>query len=160
MPTPTYTALATVTLDTARPSVIFNNIPATYRDLVVVVSQGLSSSNGVALRFNTDESVSSYRRQIMVGNGSTATASVQTTSYIGIQGSLFTANGGYQIQILDYAATDKSKTVIGRYSNAGTDASMLSGRWVSTAAINRVILTFFGVNATVGSTFSLYGIVA
>ncbi len=160
MPTPTYTPIATVTLTSAVPDVIFNNIPATYRDLILVATQGVASSMSAVLRFNTDAGVGNYRYQSFRGNGTTATAYGQATSYIAITETAFTTNTQYQIQILDYSATDKGKTIVGRHNNAANDASMVCGRWVGTAAVNRVWLTFFGINATAGSTFSLYGIVA
>jgi hypothetical protein len=53
MPTPTYTPLATVTLGTTAASVTFSSIPATYRDLIFVLS-GLGGSANITLRYNGD----------------------------------------------------------------------------------------------------------
>lgn len=160
MSTPTYTPLATVTLDAAQANVIFNNIPNIYRDLIITVSQGLASAQNVALRLNNDSTGSAYRFQLFTGNGSTGVAGSATQSFIQVTDGAFTANAQYQLQILDYSATNKNKTILGRSGSAAVGTTMLCGRWGSTAAVNQVTLTFFTVNATVGSTFSLYGIEA
>jgi hypothetical protein len=54
MPTPTYTPLANVTLGATAATVTFGSIPATMRDLVVIVNGTTSSNVFTGLRFNSD----------------------------------------------------------------------------------------------------------
>jgi hypothetical protein len=54
MPTPTYIPLATVTLGSADSSVTFSSIPATYRDLILVLNGTRSTTSGVRARANAD----------------------------------------------------------------------------------------------------------
>ncbi len=62
---------------------------------------------------------------------------------------------------MDYSATDKHKTVLTRYGSAATDIQATASRWESTAAVNSVtIFDVLGQTYQVGSTFSLYGVIA
>jgi hypothetical protein len=58
MPTSTYTALANLTLGTAASSITFSNIPATYRDLILITSARSSTTatgvDAIFLRYNSD----------------------------------------------------------------------------------------------------------
>lgn len=165
MPTPTYTALANITLTGTPTTVTFGSIPATYRDLVLIIQAGVSQSSEVRIRFNSDTS-STYTMQQMNGDGTSATAGTQGTG-----GNAFLAFGNGRpgltsnalmiANIMDYSATDKHKTMIGRSDNAALGTQALANRWASTAAINNIqvslqLTTIFSV----GSTFALYGIVA
>jgi len=72
MPTPTYTPLATVTLGSTAASVTFSSIPATYRDLILIITaQRTGSPVNVGMRFNGD-SGSNYSSVFMTGTGSSA----------------------------------------------------------------------------------------
>ena len=164
MPTPTYTALATRTLTGTAASVTFSSIPATYRDLILVTDATItqaSSTDGYGLRFNGDTG-SNYSYVRMVGNGSTATSASGTTTYA-LAGVIGDVNKGLTMfQIMDYSATDKHKTVITRSNGSfGNWTQASASRWANTAAITSVLLRSDGsYNFTVGSTFSLYGVIA
>jgi hypothetical protein len=164
MPTPTYTALATRTLTGTAASVTFSSIPATYRDLILVTDATITaagSTDGYGLRFNGDTG-SNYFYVRMVGTGSAA-QSAQATTTFALGGVIGDVNKGLTMfQIMDYSATDKHKTVITR-SNGGfanwTQAS--ASRWANTAAITSVLLrSNSSYNFSIGSTFSLYGVIA
>jgi hypothetical protein len=172
MPTPTYTPLATVTLGSATSSVTFSSIPATYRDLIIVVN-GRSTESGTNLdtvggRFNGDAGSNySYVGMNAGDSGSPSSNSGTTTNFQG--GRLATSNGGRTafgvcvIQILDYSATDKHKTVLSRGASqteaVAVDAN--ASRWANTAAVTSVLLrTAQGANYVAGSTFDLYGVIA
>jgi hypothetical protein len=166
LPTPTYTALANITLGSSASSVTFSSIPATYRDLVVVMNVGGATAASSRLRFNAD-SGNNYNWVFMNGSGSSTTSSSQSNqnnldigAFIGLSATV----GPYNLiaQIMDYSATDKHKTVLSRV-NLTTDlypgTTALAGRWASTSAITTVQL--FPDSATSwisGSTFALYGI--
>ena len=161
MPTATYNALANVTLGTAASSVTFSTIPATYRDLIVVVQATGSTTLQGRIRVNSDTG-SNYFYVRGSGNGtarSTTAAASQTNGFLsGIAQATTTGALQININIMDYSATDKHKTIISRASQAANGAEMFANRWGNTAAITSVqILTSTG-NWAVGSTFALYGI--
>jgi hypothetical protein len=154
-----YIPLATVTLGSSASSVTFSSIPATYRDLVLVINATASNNINVDVRFNGDTG-SNYPEVFMAGDGTT-TYSIATTrtflrlDYVGFIGTV--AGHNNIIQIMDYSATDKHKTVLARGSNANNGVAATAGRWANTAAITS-IQAFAGFPYSAGSTFNLYGI--
>ena len=150
MPTPTYTALANVTLGSTA-TVTFSSIPATYRDLILVV-RGTTNN----IRVNGDTG-SNYSNVAMYGNGSSAGSGAETTTffYTNWWGGGTAANRMYIVQFMDYSATDKHKTILVRGDQADAEANANAGRWANTAAITSI--TSVGT-APAGSTWSLYGI--
>jgi hypothetical protein len=163
MPTPTYTPLATVTLGSSASSVTFSSIPATYRDLVIVLS-GRSNGGGAfntGMRFNNDTG-SNYSNVFMLGDGSSASSGSSTTTrqdisfYSSVQGDVI----GH---IMDYSATDKHKTSLVRYNNQAAVTVARTFRWANTSAITSINFYNGSANGETfasGSTFSLYGVIA
>jgi hypothetical protein len=167
MPTPTYTPLANITLGSAAATVTFGSIPATYRDLIVVVfsrDTNVSILTTQFLRLNSVSSGNLYSTQIMTGTGGGASAATTTSqNEFGIgqsNGSTSTADTfGQNIwQIMDYSSTDKHKTILLRTS-AQDITRAGSGKFASTSAITTVNI-LAGTSFVAGSTFALYGIVA
>jgi hypothetical protein len=165
VPTPTYTALATVTLASAASSVVFSNIPATYRDLILVYNGTVAAGATTGIRFNGDTG-SNYNQVQMYGvgsgSGTSTSGSNETALNVGYPG---TSRTQIIVQIMDYSATDKHKTTLSRSDNSAVVLAALAGRWASTSAITSI--TFRNndgesglYNYLAGSTFSLYGIVA
>jgi len=153
-----YIALATTTLGSATGSVTFSSIPATYRDLVVVIDA--KSGAGVAtigLRFNSDTG-NNYSYVDMSGTGSSTSSSANTQdrATMGFVGG--TSAYMSTAQIMDYAQTDKHKTVLARHSNASGNVQALANRWANTNAITTVNLSTAVNNFPVGTTLSLYGV--
>ena len=161
MPTPTYTALANITLGTAASSVTFSSIPATYRDLVVVFNGTLTSNSGITVRNNGD-SGSNYPMVIMRNDGASGTFSGTDTGN-GYYATWNAATSGTRIafilQLMDYSATDKHKTALWRnqYDAFGATSRVeaFAGRWANTAAVTSVAVV---AALASGSTFALYGI--
>lgn len=156
MATPTYELISSQVLSTSAASVSFTSIPATYRDLVLVVEASVTGGASAFLRFNSN-SGSNYNYVLMRGNGSTATSSkanAQTELFIG-----YNFNKGlYKISIMDYSATDKHKSTISRTDNAN-QTEAFAGRWAITSAVSSITFTLSGGESwTSGSTFYLYGI--
>ena len=164
--TNTYTPIASVTLSATASEVVFSGLPQTFRDLIVVVSGTTSRSafniDGMVIRFNGD--TSNYSLVRMIGSNSGATS--DTDSKIGAGFSGNSAGPAVAIlQVMDYAQTNKHKTVLIRYN---TDASYVSGmvtggagRWASTAAVTTItLLPEVGPNFNIGSTFTIYGVIA
>ena len=150
-----YIPLATVTLGSSALSVTFSNIPATYRDLILVVQTIRASSNTTILRFN-GSSATEYNAQRMYGDSSGA-ASDSVASQTSLDLGNSATNYISTTQIMDYRATDKHKTILSRQGRDSTYTLALAGRWANTNAITSVAVSS-GANWNSGSTFNLYGI--
>ena len=166
MPTPTYTALATVTLGSSASSVTFSNIPATYRDLIFVFA-GTATASATSSRFRMNGITgSNYSFVRAGGNGSTTFSSAPTDTYFPLVWSnseLSTTQSNAIVQIMDYSATDKHKTVLIRETNnnpSGPAVTMHAGRLDTTSAITSLTALVSANNFATGSTFSLYGVIA
>ena len=161
--TDTYRALANITLGTAASSVTFSSIPATFRDLVLVFTGTGSTTLQGRIRLNGDTG-SNYTYIRMSGSGSATTSAAagsQTSGFISAIAQA-TTTGALQmdINIMDYSATDKHKTIISQASAAANGAEAFVNRWANTAAVTSVqILTSTG-NWAIGTTVALYGIVS
>ena len=155
--TTTYIALATTTLSSATSTVTFSSIPATYRDLILVVNGSSSASVvGLAVRFNSDTG-SNYSGVLMQGDGSSAASGTLSGTFAEI-GVLVTSRMQAICQIMDYSATDKHKTFLSRSDGASDRTRATASRWANTAAINTIQVFNTNNNFVVGSTFSLYGV--
>lgn len=157
---------------TATPSgtntVSFTSIPSTYKHLQIRIS-ALTSSGGGSFRgtLNGDTSSANYIGHYLDGLGSSviagANSGVGWMSFGMTYGGMVTTYPNVTIiDIIDYASTTKNKTVrsfAGADNNAsGGSVDLVSGLWMSTAAVNRVdIVTGSGQYQT-GSVVSLYGI--
>jgi hypothetical protein len=148
------TALATVTLQAATPTVTFSGIPNTYRDLILNVNYtGSSAAALVFLRFNDD--TANYSRVVAYPTASATATNLIVGAVYGTKRTLVTT------QILDYSSTDKHKTVLDRYGNAeNSEVAMTAGRWASLTAVNKISLIPENGTFAAGSTFSLYGRIA
>jgi hypothetical protein len=164
MPKKTYTQINSVTLAATASSVTFSGLPTngTYRDLVLAVNADGTSQTEFYIRMNGDTS-STYTSVRMQGSGSTNASA----TYSGTGGMRLNGNGDIMtnfsfnaaIQLLDYSATDKHKTLLSRTSSSqGIDAC--AGRWPSTSAITSVTVYPYAGSFDIASTFSLYGIEA
>jgi hypothetical protein len=163
MPTPTYTPLATVTLGSSASSVTFSSIPATYRDLILIHSSkhtfaGSTSVRDSGIRFNSD-SGSNYLRVNMDSKIDSGTAT--ETSIALIYGRV---DGNFVpgiVQIMDYSATNKHKTVLYRSGAANDYVYAQAARWANTAAVTTITIAPSGsFQIIAGSTFALYGVIA
>jgi hypothetical protein len=156
MPKKTYTQINSVTLAAASATVTFSSIPATMRDLVIVVNGNTSANQFTGLRFNSD-SGSNYS---MVRMYTGPTSSTDTRTY----GLLTTGNPSLTLnsiaQIMDYSATDKHKTVLIRSNIPADNVAAHAVRWANTAAITAVAVEAISTTWAVGTTFNLYGIEA
>lgn len=166
MPKPlgTYALINSTTLGSAQATVTFDNIPATYTDLIMTVS-GVSSSSftWIIARFNSDTGTN-YSYTLLQGDGATASstrASNNASPYVGLVNSGTGSLNMYKFQINDYSNTTTNKTLItngGLASNRVQAGVML---WRSTAAINRIDLTLDGGDTFAsGARFRLFGLTA
>jgi len=157
-------ALATITLGSSASSVTFGSIPATYRDLRLVISFGSSTvgNTTVGVRANGD-TASNYYNVYMLGNGSTTASGSENNTFLygsyigsGSTGSPYIST----MDILDYMVVDKHKSMVARNNDASQVVTAYAGRWANTAAITSLTCVNFAGNYTVGSTFSLFGVLS
>lgn len=167
----TYDSIATVTVGSGgSASVSFTSIPATYTHLQlrgITRSTRAITQTAFRVRFNSD-SGSNYSYHGLYGDGSTAQVDAGTsTTYIQLvrfSGDSATAGifGAGVIDILDYANTNKNKTLkalAGVDRNGGGDIWLNSGAWYNTNAITSITLTEASTgNFAEYSQWALYGI--
>jgi len=165
MPTSTYTPLATVTLASATSTVSFSSIPSSYRDLILIIDGSLAVAGYYDIRANNDSS-NIYENVYAQGQFNNTTASnTNTRTYFGVwEENDYTANIKFMSvsQFMDYSATDKHKTALFRSGGPQLGSivmGMSAGRWPSTSAITQLSV-IASQNFNIGSTFSLYGVIA
>jgi len=168
--TNSYESIQTVTVGAGgQASATFTSIPSTYSHLQIRIMGRTDRSavyDAVRLRFNSDTGAN-YTEHGLYGDGVTIAsygAASATGSYVyRIAGGSAPSNtqGGIIIDILDYANTNKYKTL---RSLGGVDANTSggnlyfnSGLWMNTAAITNIELTPIG-SFQQYSQFALYGI--
>ena len=167
--TNSYESIATVTVGAGgSASVSFSSIPSTYKHLQI---RALSRTDRAVtytsniIRFNSDTTNTNYSQHELLGNGTAASAGGGANSpiYTLIPGTSTTASvfEGDVIDILDYADTNKYKTVriLSGYDGNGSGVAFFgSGSWRNTAAISSISLTATSGNIVQYSSFALYGI--
>jgi hypothetical protein len=167
MPTATYIALANLTLTTTDSEVVFSSIPASFRDLVLVVTSSVGdtgapggTARNLLMRFNSD-TTNHYTKVIMSGDGTTARALSDTQEWVTLDWYAHSNNGIHDhiAHIMDYSATDKHKTTLARARSTNATEALVS-RWPSTNAITSISVFYSSNTLASGSTFALYGIVS
>lgn len=160
------------TLSGAAATITFSSIPATYKELRVIL-QGrgdtAASAVNVSLRFNADTGAN-YDRQFFQGNVSAASAGesfAQTSAQVGtLSAATSPANAAGQIaiEIPNYTGAVFQKTAEAR---TGFKSSTASGGllmqdssifWRNTAAITQIDLIASAGNFIIGTRATLYGI--
>ena len=155
MATPTYTAIASITLGSSASSVTFSSIPQDYRDLVLVFSGEGSVFASYEILLNEDASNGS--QVYMRGDGSSpfSTTDAKLSWLFGAQQTTAI------LQVFDYSATDKHKSTLQRSGNPADFVYAAVGRYASTSAITSIEIGDVGsATFAAGSTVSLYGIEA
>ena len=170
-----YTLISTVTLTSNQASISFNSIPATFDDLVIVMS---GRSDGTAnflcgLQFNGASTNQSAR--ILFGNGSSASSFSYTASgdynifgYMSDSGQTASTFGSISFYIPNYrSSVAKSVSTDSVNENNATLVRMAisAGLWNSTSAITSLTLVPVSSstlaasgNFASASSASLYGI--
>jgi hypothetical protein len=153
-------------------SITFTNIPTTgYAHLQLRVLTIPATANSTVMRVGNGsiDTGSNYAKHSLNGNGTNATGQgFSSQGYFNVMGYRVSASTTYPtvgiIDILDYANTNKNKTVrilSGFDANGSGEVSLNSGLWASTSAINTIsIFNEGGGNLSQYSTVALYGIKA
>lgn len=152
-----WVAIGSQTLASSTATVTFGSIPQVYRDLIIAISCSTSTGQGVKFQYNGETATTNYSRVFMYGNGSTAASSASSgdanaQKVIQTNGTISTA----LIQIIDYSATDKHKTILARSGPANDLVFAEAQRWASTSAITSIAIISENSFAA-GSTLTLYG---
>lgn len=156
----TYTPIYSTTLVSAQSSVTLNSFSG-YTDLVLVMAPIVSSDTYNFLSINGAPSGSSHSLTRMIGNGSTATSSRESSqARINIWYSNASTPSNFIVNLQNYANTTTYKTILCRGNNTADSLAATVGLWSSTAAITSIVLTPQVGNYNIGSTFTLYGIKA
>ena len=171
-----YESISTVTVGSGgSSSITFSSIPSTYTHLqirAIMRDQRTTYGNsGQSFRFNSDTG-SNYSWHNLQGDGSSATARSganqdQMYGNTAAGGGAPTNDfGAMVVDILDYANTNKYKTVRmlsgvdinGTVAGYGGIVELMSGSWRNTAAITSVTVLPSNPNFVEYSSFALYGI--
>ena len=180
--TSSYESISTVTVGSSGSSSIsFTSIPSTYTHLQIRYLAQTNRSliiDDAFITINSDTTGANYYSHQLTGNGSSVSASASAGNGGGGQGLFWpyaflgTASGSYNywgvgvIDILDYANTNKYKTLRSLNGGDGNGAStsgyypsvnLDSAVWNSTSAINAITIKSNG-NFSQYSSFALYGI--
>lgn len=155
------TAIATVTLQAAAPSVAFTGIPNTYRDLVLVMDVDMTTGNQDLRLIANSDSSSSYSYVEGWGTGSITGSTSGPKSYFYLGYFVGTGRATIITQLMDYAQTNKHKTALTRHDKPNQGPVMMATRWANTNAINSLSISPGAGDVWIaGSTFSLYGRIA
>lgn len=145
-------------------SITFSAIPATFTDLVVVMSLRNSVDTATStLAFNVSGGTYTTRR--LLGSGSAVSSSTSRTDYFAVPSSMTASTfGNTLIYIPNYAGSAaKSYSTDSVTENNATLAqqSIIAGLWSETDAITSIALNAAGGgNWVEHSSASLYGITA
>ena len=169
-PASNFESIATVTVGSGgASSITFSSIPSTYKHLQIRAIARKSTANAgedaAALRFNSD-SGANYAFHNLIGGSGPATYSAASQTYIttiDVPNNSNTANvfAAGVIDILDYASTNKGKTVrifSGWDANGSGYVWFSSGLWTGTSAVSTITLTPNVDSYMQYSSFALYGI--
>jgi hypothetical protein len=169
-----YESIATTTVGAGGTGTItFSSIPSTYthlqiRGIVRANTGGSVGTDGLVMRFNSDSGSNYTSSHVLYGTGATAAAGASATSQtsgfvVNFPGSGATSSsfGVVVADVLDYANTNKYKTVRGLGGYDGNDTNgivtLRSFAWMSTSAVNTITLSYY-LDFAQYSSFALYGI--
>ena len=163
----THIKISTITVGAGgAASIDFTSIPATYTDLVLVLSGRATSTTDWATGvFNNDTTATNYSYKGIQGNGASASSNGNPTNgnFFLLSKSSNTAStfGSSVIYIPNYlSANYKSASIdtISETNGATAYSQMTAFLWSSTAAINQITLTISGDTFAEFSSATLYGI--
>jgi hypothetical protein len=154
------------TLASSQASIEFTSIPATFTDLVILISSRVDGANGtLEIYFNTDTTNANYSYRRLAGDGSIAYTNSGSNSYFAYaNGSGQTANtfANGNIYIPNYTSTvakSLSSDVVQENNATSADQFITAGLWTGTVAINRVFIRpAVSANFVSGTIVSLYGV--
>lgn len=166
MPTATYTQIASTTLSVATQTVTFSSISSAYRDLVLIARCATSDGSSDVLSLELNGGTSGYNVLTLEGDGSNGlSGSGAGDSKLMLSKNNYSINdtyGLFEVNFMDYAQTNKHKTILSMGGSHNLRTSVAVGRWASTDAITSITCRMDSSfrNFRAGSRFTLYGLVA
>jgi len=157
----TYTHIATVEKTSASSTIVFNNIPQSYQDIVFHCDMLGTTNDYVYMRVNGVTS-SSYSNLEWYGNSSQAVYSFSFMPLAWSNAILSSSSRAKAVvEFLDYSDSNKNPNPITQHGNP-YDGRMGggSGRYKNSAAVTRVDFITSSGNFAVGSKIHLFGIEA
>jgi hypothetical protein len=161
-----FESIQTIIAGSAVASIEFTSIPATYTHLQIRgIAKNTVDTRNTNMTFNSD-TAANYTQHDLAGNGASASsAGFSSTNYIFVGTQIVTANtfSVFVIDILDYANTNKFKTVrtlSGVDANGSGNIALISGVWRNSAAITSAKIVPQLNNLAQYSSFALYGVKA
>ena len=159
-----YYSIATTTVGSGGTTTItFTSIPQTYTHLQIrALTVSPTAGSSATLRFNGDTTAANYKQHTLYGTGTAAAANNYTSNFFAPYnsgGAATTTPGPMVLDILDYTNTNKNKTIRyldGQDSNGAGIVELISGLWLSTAAITS--MTFTMTTFSQYTQFALYGV--
>jgi hypothetical protein len=166
-----FESIATVSVGSGgAANVEFTSIPATFTHLQIrgIARSSLSATGaGFIMRANSDTG-SNYAAHNLLGDGASAQANAYASntymypsSYMPAANATASIFGTTIIDVLDYANTNKYKTMRSLYGtdlNGSGQVGIASSVWMNTNAITSLSLLFTTSNLVQYSHFALYGI--
>jgi len=159
----TYEPIATTTLSSAASSVTFSSIPATYTDLVLVVTGLFTSSGGNSrIRFNGDTGTN-YSNTRLQGDGTSASSNRSTSQAflrLDYDGNSSTVPNMTRTNIFSYAgSTNKTCLIESSEDKNGSGSTVRTvGLWRDTSAITSIEVLMSSSTFATGTIATLYGI--
>ena len=151
----TYNPIQSQTLVSAASLVTFSSF-AGYTDLILTINGALTGSAVKYIYFNGSNANLSC--VTYTGSGSAVANGYYATGYLDVSNS--SSNEFTNIvQIFSYTNA-RNKTYICNGNAGSTAVEIIAGRWASTAAITSLTIGTTSNNFGIGTTFSLYGILA
>jgi hypothetical protein len=161
----TFALIADVTTTTGLSTYTISSIPATYQDLKLFMTAD-GQFDGVSIQVSLESTgtasghASVQVRQNNDGNIDTSFAT-NDSHFTFLSGAQNLTKGFNDIDIFDYASTDRFKTVFfrtGNYLPGYFSNDYGSGYYASTSAVSAITIKGSGGNLDSGARFILYGI--
>jgi hypothetical protein len=159
-----FESIATAYGNGSSDTITLSSIPSTYTHLQLRIFGWASGASAATIQFNGG---GTYSDHYIYGTGATAAAAADTSdtvirANIRVGGGTANTYGTAIIDLLDYANTNKYKTIrslTGRDENGSGIVSLASGLYQSTTAISSItIVNNASTGWTTASSFALYGI--
>jgi hypothetical protein len=164
-----FESIATATIASATSTVTITSIPSTYKHLQIRgIGRQTDGSGQSSFAMNFNGNGTGYSWHYIFGNGSTVAAGqsngdgfYREINFINASGTQSNTFNGFVIDILDYANTNKGKTLksLGGCSyGSGGGSHLQSGFWSNTSAVTSITFTTVAANFEANTQFALYGI--
>jgi hypothetical protein len=154
----TYVAIASQTLSASAGPITFSSIPATYTDLILVLSGTQATSGTVRIQFNGDTAANYSRTDVYADGANAYSYREANQTYINFC-TIQTTHSNAICHIMDYTNTATYKTMLTRYNSSYSGVVALGAMlWRGTpAAITSITLTN---TSNITGICSLYGVLA